>query len=250
MNVLVFEDESLSAQRLCGLITKIDPQITVIEVIESVSKGLQWLSVHSMPDLIFMDIHLSDGDAFELFDAIKIASPIIFTTAFDDYAIKAFKVNSIDYLLKPIDVDELQTAILKFKTLRQDFVNISAFVDEYRQKTLRQFKMRFLVKFADQLKYISIEEIAYFRSEGDFVVAITHNKYNYSIDSTLEQLEKQIDPILFQRINRKYIISLKAIDSIHNHFNGRLKIHLKPIDNDDVLVSRERVVAFKAWLDL
>lgn len=249
MNVLVFEDEALSAQRLCTLITQIDSSMNILAVIDSVSKGIEWLQNHAMPDLMFMDIHLSDGIVFEVFNQIKISSPIIFTTAFDEYAIKAFKVNSVDYLLKPIDKEELEQAIIKFKTIRQDISILSSFVNDYLQKTITPYKSRFLVKIADQLKHIFVEDIAYFRSEGDFVVAITYSKSKYNIDNSLEQLDKILNPSLFYRINRKYIISLSSIERIHNHFNGRLKLQLKPSANDDVFVSRERVGAFKLWLD-
>ena len=251
MNVLVFEDEALSAERLVEQLASIDQQIRVLAVLESVKEGVEWIKKNGDPELILMDIHLADGNAFELFKQVRVEAPVIFTTAFDEYAIKAFKVNSIDYLLKPIDKSELANALDKLRNIhKHEKSNIlNSYADLFQQLQQPRYKTRFLVKFADQLKHIDTTDISYFRCENEIVTAVTFDKKTYYIDNTLEQIEKQVDPAIFFRINRQSIVSIKSIDNIRNHFNGRLKLYIKPAVETDIFVSRDRVADFKKWLD-
>jgi two-component system, LytTR family, response regulator LytT len=246
MKVLIFEDERLTAERLIYLLKKYDPQIEVLEVIDSVAKGVEWLSNNPGPELIFMDIRLSDTISFEIFEKINIDSPVIFTTAYDEYAIKAFKVNSVDYLVKPYDFKDLKTAIEKYKKYKA--ILPEKIVHDLLSRSVSVYKKRFLVKIGDQLKHIDISEIAYFKFEDGMVCAITRNKSLLPLDYSLDQLYSLLDPQDFFRINRKIIARIDAIGKIHSYFNGRLKIELIPPDNEDVIVSRERAGNFKEWL--
>jgi DNA-binding LytR/AlgR family response regulator len=248
MKVLIFEDEALTADRLRILLKKYDTDIEILAVLESVKQGVEWFQKNSAPDLIFMDIHLSDGSSFEIFTEIKIDTPIIFTTAFDKYAIQAFKVNSIDYLLKPIDFDELKTAITKFENLLGKPQIDNDIYKDFLQ-LMKPYKKRFLVKIGEQFKYINTEDIAYFMYDESFVFALTINSKRFIIDQSIEMLEKLLNPEDFYRINRKMIISLKSIAQIHTYFNNRLKLLLKPDIQIDVIVSREKASDFKKWLN-
>ena len=225
-------------------------------MLHSVEEALDWFSKNEHPDLIFLDIQLSDGLSFEIFEKIDIKSAVIFTTAYDEYALKAFKLNSIDYLLKPIDEDDLEVAVLKFKdhfqipkngneTMQLDFEQIRKMLSNPFEKT---FKKRFTVKIGQHLKVISTDEIECFFSENKGTYIHTFDNRNYLIDSTLEVLEQEIDAAAFYRISRKFIISLKAIKEIVVYSNSRLKIILPTYKEDEVVVSREKVSDFKNWI--
>lgn len=249
MKVLIFEDEALTAERLVRLLNKYDSEIDIIDILESVDQGVKWFSTNTAPDLIFMDIQLTDGSAFEIFEQVNIDVPIIFTTAYDQYAIQAFKVNSIDYLLKPIDSTDLEKAISKFKKYK---ATEGSNVDMYKsllQQITKAYKQRFLVKVGEQLKYVNTSEVAYFVHEEGLVFAYTELNKRYVLDQSIEQIEKIIDPADFFRINRKMIVSLPAIAQMHRYFNSRIKLKLNPDFGDEVIVSRDRVGDFKSWID-
>jgi DNA-binding LytR/AlgR family response regulator len=246
MKVLIFEDEKLNAERLIELIKRYDPSVRILAVIESVEKGIDWFIKNPSPELIFMDIRLTDGLSFELFEKVNIDIPVIFTTAYDEYAVRAFKVNSVDYLVKPVDYNELKAAIDKFKKVRpllsRDF--IQAILEQSNQK----YKNRFLVKIGDQLRHVDCRDIAYFIFEDGLVMAVTKAKSALPMDHSLDHLEQLVNPADFFRLNRKVIARIDSIGRIHSYFNGRLKIELLPPLDEDIIVSRERVVKFKEWM--
>lgn len=250
MEVLIFEDEELTAERLTHLLRRYDPEIKVLDILESVKKGISWFEENKVPQLIFMDIQLTDGPCFELFEQVRIETPIIFTTAYDEYAIKAFKLNSIDYLLKPIDFKELSAAIDKFKKLHDNQPKVdSSTYDELLTNFSTSYKMRFMVKIGDQLKYVNSKDIAYFMSSEGLVNLCTHNGKSLPLEYSLDHLDEMLDPAYFYRINRKFIINIESIEKIHSYFNSRLKLILKPLPEIDVIISRERVASFKKWLN-
>jgi two-component system, LytTR family, response regulator LytT len=252
LKVLIFEDENLSAEHLVNLIHRYDRTIVPLGVIESVRQGINWLNTHPEPDLLIMDIQLSDGSCFDLFKQVKTECPVIFTTAFNEYAIQAFKVNSIDYLLKPVDFDELQLAFEKFRKQRKagGTGNELLYQQLYSQLLKdNQYKKRLLIKIGEQLKQVNIDEIAFFLYDTGMSWAVTCLKNRYPLDYSLDELEKFLDPASFFRINRKFIINPGCIEKIHTYFNNRLKLQLRPDPQTEVLVSRERVQEFKNWLD-
>jgi DNA-binding LytR/AlgR family response regulator len=256
MRVVIIEDEYPAADRLQGLLKKIDPGMSVLQVLESVSSALQWFSEQATPpDLIFSDIQLSDGLSFEIYESLQVRCPIIFTTAYDEYAIKAFKVKSIDYLLKPIKQGELAAALEKYYDLREDFspvqsqANIESLLEILKAPpTQESYKSRFLVMGHDQLIPVPVEEIAYFYTTQDIVYLVKRDGRRHAVDFKMEQLIELLDPSQFYRLNRQYLCHLAAIRSIHPYFNGRLKLVLQPDPNEDVIVSRERARSFKSWL--
>ncbi len=251
MNVLIIEDEIPAAKRLRNLIAEHCYEAVVMDVVDSVEGATHWLNTFDKPDLIFMDIQLSDGLSFDIFNQTEVVSPVIFTTAYDQYALKAFKVNSVDYLLKPIDPVELESAFQKFKNLHHqsqeyDRTAIQSLISSITQKG---YKERFLVKVGQQLNYVQTKDIAYFYSEEGLVYALTSSNKRHVIDYTLEQLGDVLDPKNFFRINRKIIVGVESINKIHTYFNSRLKLELAPRTDMEVIVSRERVGDFKSWLD-
>lgn len=250
MKVLIIEDEAPAARRLTALIKEMRPQAEILGQIDSVETAIEWCNNNPLPDLAFMDIQLADGLSFDIFEAVPVKCPVIFTTAYDEYAIKAFKVNSIDYLLKPIDKEELAKALDKYDELTQQPnaspINISELVKSFGAE---KFKSRFLVKQGQRLIPVGTDEIAYFFAEDKVVFMVTHANSKYVVDYTIEQLEGQLNPEKFFRANRKIITSLPAVKDIHISFNGKLKIYLKPdFGTEEVFVSRERAPDFKTWL--
>lgn len=251
MTTIIIEDEKPAARLLQRKLEKIDVKIDTM--LHSVEESIAWFSNNKHPDLIFLDIQLSDGLSFEIFEKVNIKSAVIFTTAYDEYALRAFKLNSIDYLLKPIDEDDLETAVSKFKTnlfksdttLQLDFQQIKMMLQNPFEKT---FKTRFTVKIGQQLKVILIEEIECFFSENKGTYIHTLDNRNYLIDSTLEVLEQDLDTKNFFRISRKFIVPLKSIKEILMYSNSRLKIILPSYKDDEVIVSREKVQEFKNWI--
>jgi two-component system response regulator LytT len=255
MTTIIIEDEKPAARLLQRKLEKINIQVGVM--LHSVEEALSWFSKNEHPDLIFLDIQLSDGLSFEIFEKIDIKSAVIFTTAYDEYALRAFKLNSIDYLLKPIDEDDLEVAVLKFKerlqlpkttaneSMQFDFEQIKKMLSNPFEKT---FKKRFTVKIGQHLKVISTDEIECFFSENKGTYIHTFDNRNYLMDSTLELLEQELDTKDFYRISRKFIIPLKAIKEIVVYSNSRLKIILPTYKEDEVVVSREKVSDFKNWI--
>jgi len=250
MNVVIIEDERLAADRLEELLKEIDSSIAVSARLVSVEQSVAWLRAHT-PDLIFLDIYLSDGLSFSIFDAIDVASPIVFTTAYDQYAIRAFKVNSIDYLLKPIRAEELRSALRKFRTVTaSNRLDMEEVIRTIRDKD-DGYKKRFLVQFAGRIRKVQAEEIAYFFAMEKSVFLTTFENKVYPVDFTLDALEPIMDPSSFFRINRKMIVSFDAIRSMVPYSRSRIKIELHPSEPAGVeaLVSVERSGAFKRWLD-
>lgn len=249
MNILIIEDENPAAKRLIKLIKEVLPEAFLYGNLDSIESSIDWLSSNPAPDLIFCDIQLADGLSFSIFENIEVNSPIIFTTAFDQYAIKAFKLNSIDYLLKPIDPKELKHAIEKFQQQTQtptlDFNKIKEII----QAENKTYKSRFLVKIGEKIQSITTSDAAYFYSEERITFLKTYENKKFILDYTLDQLENMLEPKQFFRLNRKYITSFSSISEIHTYSNSRLKIILKNCSDNDILVSREKVGAFKDWLD-
>jgi len=249
MKILLIEDERPAANRLRQLIQQILPNAETLENLDSITSAVEWFNTHSSPDLIFCDIQLADGLSFEIFEKVNISSPIIFTTAFDQYAIKAFKLNSVDYLLKPIDPKELENAIEKFHSLQlKNNIDLSQ-IKELLQPQSKEFKSRFMVKFGEKIQSVLTTETAFFYSEERITFLQTNEGKKYILDYTLDQLENMLDPKYFFRLNRKYIASFGAIAEIHTYSNSRLKIKLSDCADNDILVSREKVGALKEWLD-
>ncbi|MFD2034306.1 LytR/AlgR family response regulator transcription factor [Belliella marina] len=249
MNILIIEDEKPAAKRLMQLIGQELPEAKLTGNIDSIESAIDWITSNPDPDLIFCDIQLADGLSFSIFENVEVNSPIIFTTAFDQYAIKAFKLNSIDYLLKPIDPAELKHAIGKFQQLndRPSF-DINK-IREIFQTESKTYKSRFLVKIGEKIQSIQASEASYFYSEERITFLKTFEGKKFILDYTLDQLENMLEPKQFFRLNRKYISSFPSISEIHTYSNSRLKIILKDCSDNDILVSREKVTAFKAWLD-
>lgn len=250
MTTLIIEDEKPAARLLQRKLTKLNIEVGVM--LHSVEESIEWFSRNEHPDLIFLDIQLSDGLSFEIFEKIDIKSAVIFTTAYDEYALKAFKLNSVDYLLKPIDEDDLEAAILKFKDrlpkqemLNLDFEQIKKMLSNPFEK---KYKKRFTVKIGQYLKVISTDEIECFFSENKGTYIHTFDNRNYLIESTLEVLEQELDPAEFYRISRKFIVPLKAIKEIVVYSNSRLKLILPTYKDEEVVVSREKVSDFKIWI--
>ena len=254
LNVLIVEDEPHAQKELKRLLSNTGHDINILECIDTVEDAITWINNNPEPDIMFFDIQLSDGLSFDIFNHVKTKTPIIFTTAFDEYAIKAFKVNSIDYLLKPVKQNELVAAIEKFHTLKKSGKNSESGLSiEQVQKLLEinkpTYKSRFITRFGDQIKHIGINEIAYFKAEDNEVLLFTTNNKRYIIDYSLEQLTTMLDPIDFFRANRSYYINISSVKKISKYFNSRIHLKLEPATEDDVLISRVRVPDFLNWID-
>ena len=250
MNIIIIEDEKPAARLLQRKVEKLGLPINML--LHSVEQSVEWFQNNVHPDLIFLDIQLSDGLSFEIFEKVEIKSTVIFTTAYDEYALRAFKLNSIDYLLKPIDEDDLSIAISKFKNQFQKNLISNLYFDSIKRMLVnpvdRTFKKRFTIKLGQQLKMINIEEVECFYSENKGTYLHTFDNRNYLLDTTLEQLETEIDMEDFFRVSRKFIVPMKAIKEIQIYSNSRLKVILPSYKDDEVIVSREKVQDFKTWL--
>ena len=254
MKVLIIEDEPHARNELKRLLAKSKQDIDVVDCIDSVEDAVNWFNNNAVPDLLFLDIQLSDGLSFEIFNHIKIKAPVIFTTAFDEYALQAFKVNSIDYLLKPIKFDELEKAIQKYHSLKDQYntegpgfnaLQIEKLLNIYKPS----YKLRFLVKIGDQIKHIDVKNVAFFKAEDNEVLLVTRNNNKYIVDYSLDQLEEHLDPDDFFRATRRYFITVNAIKKISKYFNSRLHLELSPLTDETVLVIRVKVPEFLKWLD-
>jgi DNA-binding LytR/AlgR family response regulator len=250
MKVVIIEDEKLSAEHLTVLLQKIDSAITVIAYFDTIKTSVTAFKEGLTADLVFMDIHLADGNSFEIFNQIELEIPVVFTTAFDNYAIQAFKQNSIDYLLKPIGLQDLQFAMEKFKKQQQigNTDLISSIATAYQQLN-KEYKTRFLVKSGQTIETIKIEEIHHFETKESLSFLVSNKGNHHLIDYTLDQLETMLQPKNFFRINRKIILHIQSIEKVSTYFNSRLSIITKFLDNDSRIVSRDRVNDFKKWLD-
>ena len=251
MNTLIIEDEKPSARRLSRLLQKMGMDAAVL--LHSVKESIEWFQNNDHPDLIFLDIQLSDGLSFEIFEHVKVKSAIIFTTAYDEYALQAFKLNSIDYLLKPIDEEELEVAVAKYKSLRPEKEGLTLDFDDIKKLLVnpleREFKKRFTAKVGQHLKILNAEEIECFYSENKGTYAATTDSRNYLLDTTLENLEEELEPKDFFRVSRKFYVNINHIKDIISYSNSRLKIKLNHFSGQEIIVSRERVKDFKLWLE-
>ena len=258
MNIVIIEDERLTAQKLHSLIRRYDGSINLLVELSSVEESVSWFkkSADIEVDLIFMDIHLEDGDSFQIVKALDLKTPIIFTTAYDDYMVNAFKVNSIDYLLKPINYEELVAAIEKFKSLKkilnvpgESLTQIKELLDSIGKTSLNQaFKDRFMITVGTKIRAIKTSSIAYFYLEGGGVSLVTFENDVLPVDYSLEKLMQMIDPKQFFRVSRQFIVALNAIQLVHTYSAGKLKIDLKPKSTHEVFVSGDRITDFKEWL--
>ncbi|MCA6422169.1 MAG: response regulator transcription factor [Flavobacterium sp.] len=243
INVIIVEDEILISERLKKMIESIEPEMKVITIIDSVKDAIQYLEINR-PDLIFLDINLSDDYCFKIFEEINVTSPVIFVTAYSEYAIKAFEVNSIDYLLKPISISSLKSSIEKFKNwaILPDYKKLISSLDS-------NYKRRFLVKVNNQLKSVSIESIAYFFSEDKLTFACLFDGKKLPLEQSLKKIEEEINPINFYRVNKKFLISLNAIVEMYYVSKSKIKLTLKPsFDGENIFVALEKVGDFKSWL--
>lgn len=250
MNYLIIEDEAYNAGLLKSLVEKVDPASSLLEVLPTVQESVEWLETNPLPDVIFMDIRLADGLSFEIFSQVKIQSPVIFTTAYDEYALQAFKVYGAAYLLKPIQKDELQEALEKVKRLQPKLSgdDIGAIMKMFRTHE-KTYKTRFLLHYRETYKVVTVEEIDYIALELKNVYFHLLDSTSLAVPYTLEELEEQLDPQFFFRVNRQYLLHINSIDSIHKYFNDKAKVFLKRDREAEVIVSRIKMPQFKLWLD-
>ena len=249
MRVIIFEDEKLASERLIQLLRQIKPEAEVLTSMKSVEAGILWLQNHDEPELIISDIQLLDGTSFEIFEQVKVNCPVIFTTAYDDFAIKAFEVNSVDYLLKPIQKEKLEKALEKYEHQKG---NTSGLNIENIQKLLKgepSYKSRFLVKLGQRIKAIPVEKVAYFYSKDKLSYLVTFEGKKLPVDQTLEELDTLLNPKNYFRVNRKFLVHFDAVSDIHPYFKGRVKLELDPQIDEDIVVSSEKTPVFKKWLD-
>ena len=249
INILIIEDEEPAANRLKKMVTELEPGANVLENIVSVNSAITWFKENPLPDLIFSDIQLSDGLSFEIFKNVEVHCPVIFITAYDQYAIDAFKVNSIDYLLKPIKKDDLQAALNKFSKLNNNSqaLDISKVLEAFNPSKT-DYKTRFIVRYGEHIKTIKIEEVAYFYTEDKINFITTNEGRRYTIDYNLDNLESVLDPKIFFRINRQFIISIHAISEMFTYSKSRVLVKLIPPSKHETIVSTERSGDFKLWL--
>lgn len=248
MNFIILEDESRAANHLERLISRVAPQMKVLAKIESVRDAVPFLTMHPDIDIIFSDVQLADGLSFEIFSKVTLKCPIIFTTAYDHYAIEAFKTNGIDYLLKPVEEERLRKAIEKTKLFTPSLA-LEKLLSISNAINAKTFKSRFMIKVGDKIKSIPIEEILAFYSLEKATYVHTSSNRDYCIDYTIDQLESVLNPAVCFRISRKYIVSIQACTNILAWTNSRLRLKIEGINDDDIIVARERVQDFKEWLD-
>ena len=251
MEVLIIEDEKPAARRLARLLAEMEVKVSTM--LHSVEEAISWFETNEHPDLIFLDIQLSDGLSFEIFDVIEVKSAIIFTTAYDEYALQAFKLNSIDYLLKPIDDEELEAAVKKYRALKPKSQKLALDFDDIKKLLVnpleREYKRRFTARVGQHLKIINADEVECFYSENKGTYAATSDGRNYLLDTTLENLEGELQPKTFFRVSRKFYVNIEHIKDIVSYTNSRLQIKLNRFQEKEIIVSRERVRDFKLWLE-
>lgn len=251
MEVLIIEDEKPAARRLTRMLSELGVEVS--HMLHSVEEAVAWFGTHQNPDLIFLDIQLSDGLSFEIFDKVDVHAPIIFTTAYDEYALQAFKLNSIDYLLKPIDEDELAAALKQFRGRKPEERSVTMDFEDIRKLLVnpleREYKKRFTARVGQHIKIINADEIECIYSENKGTYAATHAGRSFLLDTTLEQLEEELSPEKFFRVSRKFYVNVDYIRDIVAYTNSRLKVKLERFDEQEIIVSRERVKDFKLWLE-
>jgi two-component system, LytTR family, response regulator LytT len=253
MKILIVEDENFAAERLQLLLKEIVPDIQIYGPVDSVEGTIQHLKANPAYDLLFLDIQLADGKSFSIFEKVNVTIPVIFTTAYDEYAIKAFEVNSIDYLLKPISKEKLAASIEKFNKIKNHYaqspIDYNELLKKLTSEKTQQHKTRFLVSRGDSLIPVSSNEIAYFCAEEKVVFLVTTDNKRYIISHTLEELECKLNPSTFFRVNRQFIVAFSAIQKVHNYFNYKLKLDIIPDPKTDVIVSKTRTSEFKQWMN-
>lgn len=252
MDVLIIEDEEGAYKNLCKMLKNYDPSIKVIGWFKSIKSTVSWFASNQNPDLIFLDIKLADGLSFEIFNKVKIEVPVIFTTAYHEFALKAFELNSVDYLLKPFSAKSLEKSINKLKRFHlkdnQLLVEkIKAVVESMSLKD-NSFKNRFLVKIGEKLLSIAVDDIAYFFRD-ELVMLVTKQDKKYAVNYSLDELEQIISPKLFFRINRQFLVNIQSVNVVHNYFGGKLKVEITPKYEGDVVISQEKASPFKNWMD-
>ncbi|MDR0428392.1 MAG: LytTR family DNA-binding domain-containing protein [Dysgonamonadaceae bacterium] len=249
MKAVIVEDEFVAAESLQRLLASIDENVEIVTVLQSVEDSVEWFSLNPVPDLVFMDIHLADGSSFSIFEKVKINCPIIFTTAYDEYSLKAFEVNSIDYLQKPINKKKLERAFEKLKSLSSINNNPDLLSDILKSlnQTKPNYKSHFLIPHKDKLIPLAIDQIAFIHSEYKMAKLVTFKQQTYTLDNSLEELSNQLDPKLFFRANRQYILSHQAISDMSVWFGGKLSVNLILPTPEKIIVSRARVSEFKNW---
>ena len=251
MKAIIIEDEKPAARRLGRLLAELDVDVSIM--LHSVEESIEWFQNNKHPELIFLDIQLSDGLSFEIFDVIEVKSAIIFTTAFDEYALQAFKLNSIDYLLKPIDDEDLEKAVKKYRDFKPEKDRISVDFEDIKKLLVnpleREYKKRFTTRVGQHLKIINADEVECFYSENKGTYAATIEGRNYLLDTTLENLEQELSPKIFFRVSRKFYVNINHINDIISYTNSRLQIKLNHFKEQEIIVSRERIKDFKLWLE-
>lgn len=258
MKILIVEDEELAVKKIRKTLASVDSTAEVAGVTDSIRATVEWLENNPSPDLILMDIELSDGQSFEIFNRVKVMASVIFTTSYDEYALKAFKVNSIDYLLKPVQKEDLDAALQKYRQLKEHYasnapvapqVNMDNLARELFQKLQQKdYRKRFLVKNAQKLVSIEVEDIAYFFSDGPLNFFKTSDNKKFVVDYTMDELEDMLNPESYFRISRSFFISVNSVSQIHEYFGNRLMLNLKPEVDKEAIVSREKVADFKKWM--
>lgn len=252
MNILIIEDEPHAAERLERLVHELVRDVTIVGRIDSVKKAVDWFTNHAAPDVVLLDIQLADGISFRIFEQCEVNAPVIFTTAFEEYAIKAFKVNGIDYLLKPIDKEELNVALKKVGARagsETDQEQLLQKMSEVVKMLTRKYKTRFVMRVGEHLRTVEVDRIRFFHSRDKTTFCATDDNRSLIIDFTLEELEDMLNPDQFFRISRKFIVSAGAIQDIISYSNSRLRLVLKGSQDSDIIVARERVQQFRKWLD-
>lgn len=257
MKILIIEDEPFAQKELMRLLEMAGGKFEILALIDTVEEAVSWLKTNPAPELIFLDIQLADGNSFEIFRQVELHSPVIFTTAYDEYAIRAFQLNSIDYLLKPIKLSDLMRAINKYESLQSQFrdkqeeaVNITrSQLESLLSLGRKEYKARFVARVGDQIKHIPVQEIAYFYAEDNVVFLLTRDNHRYIIDYSIEEINSLVEPKDFFRLNRSFVAHINAISKVYKYLGSRLKIELQPETDKEVLISRAKVAEFMEWMD-
>jgi two-component system response regulator LytT len=257
MKILIVEDEDLAVKKLKKTLMSVDDSATIVGEADSIKSTVSWLQNNPSPDLILMDIELADGQSFEVFNHVQVKSPVIFITSYDEYALKAFKVNSVDYLLKPVQKEDLEAALDKYRQMKKMYgsdtdsstISLDVLVKELQQKLqTKDYRKRFLVKHGQKLVSVEVDEIAYFFSDGRLNFFKTFDNRKFVVDYTMDELNDMLDPDKYFRISRSFFISVNSVAQIHDYFGNRILLHLKPETDKEAIVSREKVTDFKTWL--
>lgn len=252
MKAVIIEDEHIASRRLAQLVAELAPEIEIVGQLTSVENGLNWFNDNPLPQLIFLDIQLNDGYGFDILDQLQEHPPVIFTTAYNEYAIRGFKYNGLDYLLKPIDKNDLRVALSKFRKTNDHSPPAwgEQNLEHIRNLFRKEYKHRFMVKVGNQFKSFNVEDIAYFKSNEGLIFLHAFTGKAYPVEYSLDQLEEILNPVQFFRINRKYMVSVRSVEEIHTYFNSRLLLKILPKSEEQLIVSRERTTKFKKWLDM